>query len=90
MLEAGTPEGRIELVGARVVHRLRLERLARLSFEGERETPMHGLHVVLANNPARIARIDILPGIATLHQLDIEQPSNLSSGFAHAIEVAHA
>lgn len=89
MLEARAPEWRCQLVGARVVDWLGLERLAGLALEAEREPPVHCLHVVLADNPAGIARIDIFAGIAALHQLNVEQTSHLGDRLAHAVEVAH-
>jgi hypothetical protein len=51
---------------------------------------MHCRHLVLAKHPAGLARIDILASVTALHQLDIEQLSNLYGGFGHAIQVAHS
>src|SRR5690606_9382286 len=66
LLKAGFPEPAVELVGARVVDGLGLQRLAVLAVHHERKAPRHGTQLTARDNQARVARIDITACIADI------------------------
>lgn len=83
-------KARVELVGARIVDRLGLERLPFRALAAEREAPRYRDQRPIGHDRAEIAGKDLLPEIRPAKLVDrIEPARDFGIGFGHAVEVAH-
>lgn len=88
--KAVAPEETVELVGAGVVDRPRLERLPLRARPLEREAPCHRGERAARHHRAGIAGIDLLAEIGAAELVDRGEPlGDFAGGFGHAVEVAH-
>lgn len=88
--EAVAPEKAVELVGARIVDRLGLERLPFRALAAERETPRHRDQRPIGHHHAGIAGKDLLPEVRAAKLVDrIEPARDFGVRFGHTVEIAH-
>src|SRR5690606_33639028 len=92
--EAVAPHKAVELVGAGVVDRFRLERLAVPALQHQRKTPGHRAQLAgafcLAHYEARAAGEDLAHArVADLSDDRVEQVGDFVVGPGQAVEVAH-